>query len=174
MTEPTRRVTISFAVPSALHAVIGAALILICLTAWWVHFALPAGSHYKPTASDIATLAGSTALAYWLFCVVQRNRADSADFDERASAAIAEAAAREQRLLAAFEETTNAVLAVFRELSEAIAENRGSIKELKDGVDEAIGAVETLQDYYIKSGTLLMLPAPQDTEEVPRDHALRA
>jgi hypothetical protein len=174
MTEPTRRVTISFAVPSKLHGALGAGLILVFITAWWVHFALPAGHAYKPTTADIASLAGSAGLAYWLFCVVQHNRSEAADFDERATAAIAEAVAREKRLIAAYTETTNAVLAVFREISEAVAENRGSIKELQDAVDEGTNAVEALQNCYLREGTVLVLPNQRDSEEAPRDIALRA
>lgn len=166
MTEPTRRVTISFAVPSAAHAVIGAILMLLTLAAWWVHFALPASNTYQPTAADIANLAGSVTLAFWLFCVVQRNRSDAEEFDERATAAIAEAEAREKRLLAAF-----------REVAEEVAENRGSIKELQDSVDEAIKAVEALQNCYLREGTLLMLPSQRDADEgeqARHDPALRA
>ncbi|THV25964.1 hypothetical protein [Glycomyces paridis] len=133
MTTPDR-VTITIPVPAAVHLAIGVTMTLIGAAAWWVHFALPIGHAYKNTASDIGLLAGFVTLAYWIVCVIRGGRTEN-------RTAIAEAVAREERLVGAL-----------RDISGEVAENRTAIKDLNDTVADLNGAVEALQDTYLNEG----------------------
>lgn len=160
MTEPTRRVTISFTLPSNVHLIVGAVLAFAAIVAFWVHFTLPAGDEYKATSSSIGNLAGCVAAVYMVWCTTQRTRIDTAELTEVTEAAIQAAAERQAALLAAIDHATTTTIAALREVAEAVAENHGAIKGLDDAVSEATGAVEALQNCYLKEGTALVLPDP--------------
>lgn len=154
-TVPAR--TISIPVSAAWHAGIGIVLALIAITAFWVHFQLPEANPYKETATEIGLLAGFGALSYWLWCDLQRGRAERLDIDDAVAAAVAAAEAREARLLA-----------VLQEMSEAVCANGTAVKELDGAVTENTGAIEALQDCYLEEGQ-----APPK-EPGTRDFALAA
>jgi methyl-accepting chemotaxis protein len=174
MTEPIRRVTISFNIPPVLHLLIGAAIAAVAIVAFWVHFALPAEDEYKSTSSSIGILAGCVAAVYMVWCTTQRSRADTAALSEVTEAAIQAAAERQKTLLEAIEHATTSTLGALREVADAVAENHGAIKGLDGAVSEvadvvaeatkavaeAVGAVEALQDCYLEEGTALVLPEP--------------
>lgn len=187
MTEPTtRRVTISFTVPTITHAVIGAILAAAAGAAYWVHFALPGGHAF--TTSGLANLAGCIVLAYWLWCTIERDRTGVVNLDDRTTAAIAEAEAREARLHAKIDESTCAMLTTLREISEAINENRAAIKSMDDAVTastvaveaataavkECIGAIVALQNCYLREGTVLVLPGEDEPADVGSDRGKEA
>ncbi|HEU4681126.1 MAG TPA: hypothetical protein VFS51_05235 [Gemmatimonadales bacterium] len=170
MTQPTKTITIP--VPAALHTITGILLALITITAFWIHFELPAGHPYKGTAMGVCFLAGSTALTYWLWCGQQCTRSATLDVKEAVEETERLAAEREKRFL----EATREVLCAVSVLAEEVTDNRGAIKEVTDAVDsvtaaisEVLGAVTALQDCYLAEGKLLLLP-----DETPRDHSLRA
>lgn len=134
--EPARIIAIP--VSAAWHTGIGIVLALIAVMAFWVHFQLPVGHAYKVTAAIIGFVASCLALAYWLWCTLQRARADLRDAKRAAEE-------MEARLIVIIDEAA-------ANLSGQAAENRGAIKELRESVDENTGAVEALQDTYIEEG----------------------
>jgi len=138
--EPPK--TISIPVPAALHSTVGIALVLAAITAFWAHFALPNGHAGRSATAAFGVLAGAAALIFWLWCGQQCNRTETKDVGDAVRAAEAKAAAREQELTAALEAAT-----------EQLDRNHAVIKEL-------IGAVEALQDTYLREGK-------------PPDHALQ-
>jgi hypothetical protein len=195
---PAKQVTVSFSIPAIVHLSVGSAVFIVCVIAFWIHFALPRTHEYKETASDIGNLAGCAVLAYWLWCSYQRGRTETGDLTDVATQAVTEAREREERILGAM-----------REVSSKIAENRDAIKdvagavaesatritaaltetrsagedrqavdlaELKDAIREVVDAIEALQDCYLEEGTALILPGDdeqaQEDEEDRRDLAL--
>lgn len=169
MTAPTRRVTISFTIPSALHLAIGLILAAGAITAYIAHFALPLNDPYRETAANVGNLAGFVAAIYCVWCTSRGTRADTADLTQVTEDAIAAAAERQAGIQSTIEAATTAILVALREIAEQLAEDRGTIKELTDTITEATGAVEALQDCYLAAGQVLVIPAQL---EAPRDHAL--
>lgn len=149
MTAP-RRVTITVSIPAAVHLIIGIILAAASAAGFWIHFELPPAHQYRETASDIANLLGCTALAYWLWCVLQRNRSEHANLDQTAREAIATAEARHAQ--------KQGVLA---EIVEEVIENRAAIKDLEGRLSELLAAVEALQDCYLSEGQAIALPAEE-------------
>jgi len=146
----SNRVTISFAVPAALHIVIGIVLVAAVITAFLVHFELPMDSAYRGATVAAGVIAACGVLAYWQWCALQRARADASEATTILLEAIEEIrtenATRDRDLLAAL----NSIRDTVAKLAEGDSENPGAMKELKDAVDEAIGAVEALQNSYIQ------------------------
>lgn len=198
MTAPAKRVTISFSVPTVLHLAIGTAVLLVCIVAFWVHFALPRTHEYKETASDIGNLAGCAVLAYWLWCSYQRGRGETGDLTDVAEQGVIEAREREERLLGALRdvsteiaenrdtikevagtvaESATRITTAIGELQTVVEEGKpGEIQEIKDAIGEVVDAVEALQDCYLEEGTALILPGDdehdKEDEEGRRDLAL--
>jgi hypothetical protein len=154
--EKAHKVTITLDVPTIVHLIIGAAIAAASLAAFTVHFAMPSTHEYKQTASDVGTLGGCTVLAYWLWCTLQRSRDDHTDAHVYIEAAVHEAENRESR-----------TVAVLQELGGEIRENRSGIKEMHGQLAELLGAVEVLQDYYMKEGQALVFPAIEAPEDEP-------
>jgi septal ring factor EnvC (AmiA/AmiB activator) len=163
----TQRVTISFAVPTALHVVIGIVLAAAVVAAFLVHFELPMDSAYRGATVAAGVIAACGVLAYWQWCALQRARVDAGEATKILLEAIEEIrtenANRDRELLAALNSIRDGLAA----LAEEITDNRGAIKKLNDAVDEAIGAIEALQNSYIRRGHKHATPEtrPKDRED---------
>lgn len=184
----TRRVTISFSVPSTVHLIAGLVLAAAAIVAYVLHFTLPLDDPYRNTAASIGNLASFVTVGYCMLCVSRGNRADTAELAESTDAATTAAAKRQEEirsiLVAAtesirstLEAATTAILLSLREIAEQQTDDRGALKQLEEAVNgateavaEAIGAVEALQDCYLAEGQALILPAI----ETPRDRTLIA
>jgi len=167
MTAPSRRVTISISVPSIVHLGIGAALGITAVTAFVIYFNVPHAAVYRSVFGVCGVVATFAVMTYWLWCVMQRLRADHDDLGDTIAESMAEAAAREDRLLA-----------VLQEFGAQVDENTGAIKKLADGIAACTGAVEALQDTYFEEGRALVLPADEldieEDKEGRREEALAA
>jgi hypothetical protein len=178
MTAPAKRVTISFTVPSALHLIIGLLLAAGTITAWGMHFALPANDAFRNTAAYVGNFAGFMTVGYCIWCATRRANSDTAGLTEVTEAAIEAAAVRQKGIQSTLEAATTAILLALREIAEQVAEDSGARKRLEDAVDaateaiqEAAGNVIALQDCYLHAGQLLVIP---EQLEVPHDSALAA
>jgi hypothetical protein len=198
MTEPNnRRFTISISVPAAWHFGIGIALAVIAVTAFLIHVELPTGSPYTGDSLAVGIVASGGTLTYWLWCCIQRLRAENRGLakDAEAAEAAAEQRAtaakeREEQILRTLEDTVSSLASI----AEGLAQNGGSIKELTDAMDEHTravtaltdsasdvqkllamlnGNVVALQNAYLTEGRLLLFPETSQ-EEVPRDIVLEA
>jgi len=165
--DRTHTVTITLTVPTIVHLVIGALIAAAAIAAFAIHFDLPTAHQYRETASDIGNLLGCAVLAYWLWCTLQQGRVENARLSEIITAAVAEAAEREDRVCAKLDVVMCAMLGALQEVAEAVRHNGEHIKGLDDAITEATGAVEALQDCYIAEGTALILPSAE-RKELPR------
>lgn len=166
--DRTHTVTITLTVPTIVHLVIGVIIAAAAVAAFAIHFDLPTAHQYRETASDIGNLLGCTVLAYWLWCTLQQGRVENARLSEIITAAVEEAAEREDRVCAKLDVVMCAMLGALQEVAEAVRHNGEHIKGLDDAITEATGAVEALQDCYIAEGTALILPASAERKELPR------
>lgn len=183
MTE-AQRVTISVSIPSILHLILGIILTVITAAAFVIHLDLPRESIYRPTVASAGVVAAFATMSYWLWCCIQRSRAEASDLHDAVVAAAAAAKeneeaskARDEAMLAVL----NGIAATLAEIAGGIANNEGGVKELArtmDGytgtmaaVQSAVNAtaanVKVLQDLYLKEGRVLVFP-----EDAPRDIAL--
>lgn len=119
----TNPATISIPVSAAWHLVVGIVLALIAIVAFWVHFQLATHSAYRATAIGVGLLAACTALTYWLWCAIQCLRAETAEHREATDA-----------------------------ITEDVDELRGDLDRIEEAVKELTGAVNALQDCYLKEG----------------------
>lgn len=176
MTEPTRHVTISFTIPSALHLIVVVILTAAAIGAYALHFALSLDDPYRETAANIGNLAAFVAVGYCALCLGRRNRSDTADLHDITETAIQAAAERQAGIQSTIEAATAAILLSLREITEQMAEDRGNMKHLEEAVNaateaikEAAGDVIALQDCYLHEGQVLVIPAQTDA---PHDSAL--
>lgn len=170
----TKKITISFTIPSPLHLAIGAALTLTALAAFALHYQIPPTSHLSLDTLIAGAVLSCITLAYWLWCCIQGDRGEVRELRKEILKLYAEiiairqdASAHDAHFLAAMEEIGN----LLGTLADAVDSDGGSIKGLHNSIADAIGAIEALQDCYTVEGRVLVLPAIE-SGEVPRDTAL--
>lgn len=69
--------TITIPVSAAWHVVVGVGLALISVAAFWVHFELPSDNSARGTTIGVGVVVGCSAMIFWLWCTMQRNRAET-------------------------------------------------------------------------------------------------
>lgn len=132
-TEPAR--TISIPITAAWHTGIGTLIALTAIMGFWMHLQLPVGHTYRGSALAIGIVGSGFALTYWAVCTVQCGRTDTA--------AVAEA-------IQAVEERQRVILAAIQGIDDQNAATGTAIEELNKAITENTGAIEALQDAFLK------------------------
>ncbi len=140
---------------AAWRTTVGIALAAATIVAFGVYFQLPQTWAYRGVVIGTGVIAGAAALDYWLWCCMQRARTEHGTLARASAASQADVVARQTSILDALD----IIRVQLESLSDTVEADRGDLKQLSDVVESvgsaievATGAVEALQDAYMKQG----------------------